>query len=392
MCIYGGYKTQTVTQIASLIGCYDAGEISSRALRVYLAALVSVASREAAKRVRGAFGRKSDVTPRFLKNELSRLTELPLRSVSKEIRALTRIGLLSFGLSEIVFADNAHPECLDVVQALAFKRSELRPVPLPRTLLRYLARSSQVSLIKTALFYAVRGLTISRTGTITGKGSVKATEIARVFGMSERSVRSARSKLLELGFITDDDGSHQLKLNRTGAYFTVNMDWREPKRTFLSTAHFAPHPVKNRQLFAPPYKDRKTPYGSKNQKTHPERLNPSGLCMAKTSHLMASSPKDLAPPNIRDIRAEDLKSFGRVEELFRQAVKVGLVDSSEASAINFIGAAARASSVEGDAPRIFMGIIKGKLWKNITQADEDRALGALRRFRADDPDRFRVAA
>ena len=47
---------------------------------------------------------------------------------------------------------------------------------------------------------------------------------------------------------------------------------------------------------------------------------------------------------------------------------------------------------EGDAPRIFMGIIRGKLWKNISDADEDRALGVLRRYRAENPERFRIAA
>jgi ribulose bisphosphate carboxylase small subunit len=39
-----------------------------------------------------------------------------------------------------------------------------------------------------------------------------------------------------------------------------------------------------------------------------------------------------------------------------------------------------------------MGIIKQKLWKNITQGDEDRALAALRKFRSENPDRFRQAA
>ena len=81
-----------------------------------------------------------------------------------------------------------------------------------------------------------------------------------------------------------------------------------------------------------------------------------------------------------------------MEELYRQAVKIKIIEATEANAINFIGAAARATRVEGDAPRVFMGIIRGKLWKNISDADEDRALGALRRFRADDPDRFRIAA
>ena len=65
MCIHGGYKTQTVTQVANLISSYDAGEITLRALRIYLAALVSVASREAAKRSRTRVKTRHEATPRF---------------------------------------------------------------------------------------------------------------------------------------------------------------------------------------------------------------------------------------------------------------------------------------------------------------------------------------
>jgi hypothetical protein len=159
-----------------------------------------------------------------------------------------------------------------------------------------------------------------------------------------------------------------------------------------TNARFAPPGAEKHPFFAPPYKDKKTLFRSKNQKTHPERLSPSGLCTAKTENQRPRVQAALPPPNIRDVRAEDLKSFGRVEELYRQAVRIKLIEPTEANAINFIGAAARATRVEGDAPRIFMGIIRGKLWKNITDADEDRALAALRRYRANNPDRFRLAA
>jgi hypothetical protein len=78
--------------------------------------------------------------------------------------------------------------------------------------------------------------------------------------------------------------------------------------------------------------------------------------------------------------------------LERPQVKIGLVDASEANAINFIGAAVKASNVEGEGPRIFMGSIRNKLRSNINQGDEDWALAALRRYRLNDPDRFRIAA
>lgn len=112
--------------------------------------------------------------------------------------------------------------------------------------------------------------------------------------------------------------------------------------------------------------------------------------MANTGNQKQKQVKSNLPaPNIRDVRADDLKSFGRVEELYHQAVNCRLIEPTEAGAINFIGAAVRAMAVPGDAPRVFMGIIRGKLWKNITQRDEDRALAALRRHREKDPERFR---
>ena len=424
MCIHGGYKTQTVVQIANLIGAYDAGEISLGALRVYFAALVSVASREAAKRSRTRARKRGEVTPRFLLLELSRATSLPLKRVSKELRTLKRVNLLSFAESDIAFHVYERETCSVGILALTGGRSSRRPVPLPRTLLRFLAKSSKASFIKTALAYCVRGLTLSRTGEISGKGSIKATTIASALNLSERSVRSARASLLELGFITDDEASFQRKLNRTGAYFTVNLSWIAPKtsrgvinrggsegtvkspaaegvppvdNSRTTNARFAPPGAKNRPLFAPPYKNKKTLFRSKNQETHPERLSPSGLCTAKTENQRPRVQAALPPPNIRDVRAEDLRSFGRVEELYRQAVRLKLIEPTEANAINFIGAAARARELAalgrvGDSARVFMGLVRRGLWSHISQADEDRALGALRRYRAENPDRFRIAA
>ena len=409
MCIHGGYKTQTVTQIANVLSAYDAGEITLRALRVYFASLVSVAAREAAKRARTSDRRRGDVTPRFLLSELSRLTGLSLSVVKKELRALRKVGLLSFGESEILFASAPREESLELSAVLSGSRSPSRPIPLPRSLLRYLARSSKASVIKTALLYAVRGLTLSRSGEVKGKGSVKATWIAAAMKLSERSVRSARAELIALGWLQDDEGSSQRKLNRTGAYFELDLSWSpaaggrvingegsegtshtpEAERGPVDNSRgvvrdFAPLAPEKRPTFAPPYENKKTPNGSKNQKAQHERLNPSGVCAANRSKGREEQP------NIRDVRPNDLLHFGRVEELYRQAVKLGLAEPSEAGALNFLSAAVRAQSVKGDAPRVFMGIIRRRLWAHITQADEDRAIAVLRRYRAENPGRFRI--
>lgn len=400
MCIFGGYKTQTVIQIANLLSAFDAEKVSSRQLRIYLACLVITAAREAAKRSRPSAKRRREVTPKYLTKELSRLTGCPITRVKRELRALEEAKLVRFSQSEITFTEFPLPESHELARDLSDSRALARPIPLPRTLLRYLAKSTKVSTIKTALAYSIRGLTLTRTGEVKGRGSVKATSIASVMKLSERSVRSARAELLELGWITDDEFSYQRKLNRDGAYFTVNLSWENKKSASKPVDSFAvpsletaPPRAENCSHFAPPYKYKKTLFRSKNQKTQSASpLKPSGVCIANTGNQKQKQVKSNLPaPNIRNVRTDDLKSFSRVEELYTQAVNCRLIEPTEAGAINFIGAAVRAMAVPGDAPRVFMGIIRGKLWKNITQRDEDRALAALRRHREKDPERFRFS-
>ena len=78
-------------------------------------------------------------------------------------------------------------------------------------------------------------------------------------GLSERAVRYARKKLIEMGWIESDTGSIQRKLNRDGAYFVINLDWTNVQRD-KSGPDFAPLPTEKCTDFAPPYKDKKTSY------------------------------------------------------------------------------------------------------------------------------------
>jgi hypothetical protein len=91
---------------------------------------------------------------------------------------------------------------------------------------------------------------------------------------------------------------------------------------------------------------------------------------------------------MRNIKLEDLQSFSRTEELYRQAVHLGLIKHSENQALNWLGAAVRAKSVAGDPVRIFAGIVRQGLWRNITQEQEERARAALHRYRELNPALF----
>ena len=404
MDIRGGYKAQTVLQIANISQVFSVKKISLKAFRIYFACLVVVAAREAAERTRTKEHRQREPQRRFLLSELSRLTGCPLSRVRGELRSLERAGLLLFSSEQIVFTDTALPGSHELKDFLAGSRSPLRPVPLPRSVLRFLARCPRASVIQTLLAYAVRGLSLARSGEVSGKGRAKAAWIAEATGQSIRAVRSARAELIRIGIITADEGSKQWKLNRHGAFFEFNLDWaidqkrggevihnQTQRRDFTQSrsglivdnfgegkcSNLAAPRVKNCANFAPPYKDKKTPYGSKYQGT--PRADLTGVCRANRSE---------EGPNIREVTREDLGHFSRMEALYFQAIKQGLIQQSEANAVNFLAASIRAKEIAGDGPRVFMGIIKRQLWQHITQDQEQRAVTALKRFREREAGRF----
>ena len=71
MCVKGGYKTQTVSQLSNIIWALAQGTISGAGARVYFACLLSVSAREAAARIKARKRVGDDMAPLFLQNELS---------------------------------------------------------------------------------------------------------------------------------------------------------------------------------------------------------------------------------------------------------------------------------------------------------------------------------
>jgi len=396
VCLKSGYKTITPTELSNALFALKSKLITFRAFRIYLGCFSLIAIREAATRLKRKNPKAPAFVPRYRVSELRRLTEASEKEIRRELNRLKRIGLVSFSETEIKINKRQLQDSEVLLANLSGARSPNRPIPVPRSALRLLASSTKPALTKTMLAYILRGLTIDRkTGEVRGKGTLKLSWVTEALGLSERAANYSRAELIKIGWISKDSGSFQRKLNRDGAYFSINLAWVNPKSaayqsnlpakpndsSAMPESEFAPPEAKTCTEFAPPYKDKKTPYGSKDQKTLSTAQNPTGVFKNEGQG---------KPPNIRDVQPEDLKSFGRVEKLFFQAVRTGLLDGTEVSAINFIGAAARALNVPGDAPRVFMGIVRKRLWHHISQADEDRALRALRRYREDDPDRFRV--
>ena len=382
-----GYKCVTPVQLANIVQALREGRIHHHAFRVWFACLEMIAIREAARRVRRKKGETTARFDRYRVEEIEELTGLEMRSVRRALRVLMAAGLMHFGEREIVVTKEGLPGSELLREELACRRSPKRPIPVPRPMLRFLARNPTQALSLVVLGYLCRGLSIARTtAEINPSGTIKASWIAGVFGLSLRSVRYAQATLVSLGWIGRDQNSHQLKLNRHGAYFTINLEWgTAPERTLVNSHNcgkrIAPPAPENAPRFAPPKKDLKTSYEDQDQKAR--ATEPAGVCFSKGKN------PELPPPDLRHVLKEDLHRFDRMEILHRQAVQRGWINSSEAMALNFLGAAIRAREVGRNPGGMFSAIIREGLWSHITQAQEDTAARALRRFRESEPQRFR---
>jgi hypothetical protein len=88
----------------------------------------------------------------------------------------------------------------------------------------------------------------------------------------------------------------------------------------------------------------------------------------------------LPAPTLNDVRVEDLKDTGRLLRLHAQALARELVGSSEADRLRFVGAAEHALALgKGNPPGLFMYLVRGRLWRYLTQGDEDRAHARIKR-------------
>jgi Mn-dependent DtxR family transcriptional regulator len=369
-----GYKTLTPIQLGNLLHALAVRQLPWLAARVWLACVELVAIREAAKRVRRLRRDRRVVQSEFQRSELETLTGLNARSVAQALGRLQRIGLVEFKTTAVTLAELPMPEAGETIRDLAGGRSARRPVPVPRTVLRFLAAQETAALGRVMLGYVCRGLSIDRVGgALRDAGTVKASWLAETLGLSLRSVRYAQAELRAMGWIGKDVGSKQWKLNRHGAWFRINLNWKLPSRESEGAASDATNRVRFARptpdfctSVAPPKEDRKTPSESKNQKP--------GVFGTGTGKERPVCPQPLPTPTLANIRLADLHERSRLGSLRQQAVARGWLRDCEADALNFFAAAVRARSTPARDPvRVFVALIRGRRWGHVTQAQENEA-------------------
>ena len=161
-CVQSGYKTITPFELANCLQTQQAGQISYRAVRVYFGCVAMVAIREAAARSGKRKGTKTCSKPSYRTSELAGLTGLSERTVNRELRSLERASLVRFAENKITFQTSPLPASAELCEIISGKRSARRPIPVLRSVLRFIARTSKAALGLTMLGYVVRGLTIER--------------------------------------------------------------------------------------------------------------------------------------------------------------------------------------------------------------------------------------
>jgi hypothetical protein len=426
--IDGGYEAISVTQLLMVWWAYQARLIQKLDLRVWFACWELEIRR-----------RLSDGRYRPSLAELKRLvgssTAKGQGGLGGSLRRLRALGLLrSCSKDGIVFAESPdelrHDDLGGLWAMLGQVSSPGRRIPVPRRILRRLAGGLSKSRTAVVLAHLIRCLFYSkgkdaRSRGINPTGCCKASWVARVFGITERSVHDARGYLIEdLGWLVPGACSQHV-LNRDGLWVSIDLDWGgdpeeaqgancldsvetiPPTEPTLERAPtrlegpsqtgqggqipaspgngFSPPPADSAGQFSAPGENKKPLRDHKNQKPAsrpPACGGPAGVCTGDSPGKRPERRPEqdpATPPTLSDITASDLRDTGRILGLFEQATACGHLGASEADRLKFVAGAVHAQAVGSEPCRLFAWLIRSGRWEVITQADEDEARARLKR-------------
>lgn len=335
---HGGFCFIHENSIHAVWGYLRSGEIALRDLRVWLACHELNARRCTLEK-----GRK----PRFTLEEIHGLVGgVGGQHIRHSLRALEKHGLVRFSEDELV--------------TMPFEVTDNpgRPVPVPRTVIRMLSKSSGRAYIATVLGHLLRCL-YYKNGVCRSGGWCKASWVAEVFDVAVRAVKDARSQLVELG-VFRLLRADQLRLNRFGRPLVIFLGWMSESahRSAQSTTDSAP------------LRDHKK---LSTRVDHQKPVRAADTAGARTR---------ANEPSLNDVTVEDLKDPWRLAVLFKQARLRGWVRRSESNILAVFSAAAHATRVGTcNQPGLFRWLVERCDWTSLSLEDEDHGRRLLRVFR-----------
>lgn len=443
--IEGSYRPITVHQLTLAWWLHASGHMTRRQLRVYFALHEMSERRRYAQEGREPHYKLDEVLHLVGgRGEQSSGGARDRSELSGDLRRLARLGLAALSDHHIEFATSADQIRLGSedgggVDDLSgfwtmFEQipNRRRTVPVPRRMVRALAAGFSRATTALILALLIRGLFWHRgtddsgggvkrrvNGIYRTDGRYKLSWVARVFGVSRRSVSDARSTLIELGWIEPLEVG-QVMMNRFGLHDRIVPDWKHPDTSDpelartetavgdgassddqASAASACPNDDFHGESASPDLTDSLPLTG--NQYTRnpapPAKAGRAGPAGVSTSSTWRSDRERSelggrnrgsggrggkgrggsgGPPNIRDIQAADLASTDRLLELHRQACGLGLSSPSEHGRLEFLALAERARTRGSRSGALFYWLLRERKTAFITLSDEDRAAQRLR--------------
>jgi hypothetical protein len=245
---------------------------------------------------------------------------------------------------------------------------------IPRRTLRFLAANGRPALIATMLAQMIRCVWWNE-GRCDTEGSCSSRFVADVFEVDERNVKRARAELRRMGWLTIAP-CLPWHINAHGARAAINLAWSRAKTPYrlLSAggvnSRSPPPPAPIVSKSPPPIDKHNLPSGSKNH--NPACSGPLGV---------RERTENPGKPRLNRVVPGDLHSAARLDSLFKQAVADGLVHNGFAERLHFFAAAEHALRVgKRTTCGLFVAVLRGGLWRFISQADEGRALDRVKRL------------
>lgn len=403
--IEGSYRPITVHQLILVWWLFQAGHITKRQLRVWFA-LHEMAER---RRYMGE-DREACYETRELLHLIGGRSggprEAKARSeLSGDLSRLSALKLIAFSEHSIQFARSADQIALLDLSGFWTMLGQMdtpgRTVPVPRRMIRALAAGFTKA--STALIFTILIRCLfwhKQTSSYRMDGRYKLGWVAEVFGVSRRQLSDARTRLIELGWISALDVD-QWKLNRWGLHDLIDHAWNPSHAAEQNNQQACessggasgetacPSADFSGETATPDLTDSLSLTGeSLHQKPAPTRAGPAGVSLRstsggrkKTGRRRSGSGGALPPPNIRDIQAGDLGDTDRLLELHRQACTAGLANASEAGRLEFMALAERARCRGSKPGAMFFWFLRERKSEFITLADEDEAARRLREHR-----------
>ena len=411
--IEGRYRAISVHQLAMAWWCFQAGHITKRQIRVWFAAQEMLERRRYTAKPEHA--REAPRKPSYGLDELKALvggkgSKTADAALSADLKKLGALGLVAITEHSITFATSIDQLAVDDIDSFWTMFNQLphprRRVPVPRRVLRALAGGFTSGMTAVVLATLIRSLFWHKNsgggeGAYRVDGRTKREWIAEVFGVTRRTITDARARLIELGWLIPLE-THQHLLNRYGTHDQINTDWNPsaaPQSTPSDESSGGVNAEANTENRAggssTPSPEisggssslinrSSSPTGKLNtRRPAPNRAGPAGASLRsalKTKSKTGSRKKKLlgkprgsGQPNIRDIQAKDLADTGRLLELHRQAVKLGLCSVSEAGRLDFVALAQRARMSGRKSGALFFWLLREKKIQFITHAAEEEA-------------------